>query len=130
MAKLEESAQIKLFLSKLDEKLQTDEYIEEIHNKFKTKLFFKDSIYTKTTHHFFIKKILKYIDYFLATGPLTMNEHKLFIEAVELMKEYYINHFNKTDREDIVFPPKNTPVYALFFADKIEAKGGKIAKTI
>lgn len=123
------SANIKLFLAKLDERIHSDKHIWEVHEKFKTKLFFQKGSYTDATHHFYIKKILKYIDYFLSTGPLTENEHKLFISAVELMKEYYVEQLNRTTQEDVFYPNPNTPVYALFFSKNVESKQITIRKT-
>ncbi|OQS54919.1 hypothetical protein EHP00_966 [Ecytonucleospora hepatopenaei] len=110
---------LNIYLSKLDDYIYSDEYIEKLHNKVKGKFMFINGEFNEKTHHFFIKKILKYIDFFLSTGPLTKNEHKLFISAVELMKEYYLDQMNKTTQEDIFFPDPSTPGYALFFTDKL-----------
>lgn len=119
------SYEIKLYMSKLDEYIHSIEFCEEIHKKFR--LLNDNSILTKNvydnrSHYYYISKLLKYIDYFLSTGPLTKTEHKLFNIAVDLMYSYYNDKINaiktQEDISNLFFPAQNTPVYILYFSKK------------
>ncbi|ORD94251.1 hypothetical protein ECANGB1_971 [Enterospora canceri] len=114
----EESARIHLFMAAVDEKIHSPQFVEEIHAKFiaarNTTGGCNESESLSTHRSLCIRKLHKYIDYFLSAGPFTESEHALFTRTVELMNGYYHEMINSR-RSDIVYPARNTPVYSLFF---------------